>query len=263
MSTSKPKLIPRSARAYSDAEAENTWREDREFRQFLKEILATSETLNDLARRAIIQHRLSSQHVLTALRTMRVEGYPANMDTLLNLVKQIESGLPSPPMTGFLQMESMADREACTDDEDQDADLDAKRSIEDGMARNISPESNSQYEPHSPEYQTSDEIQMFAISSVSNSPLQPSNSVNLELPALPKKHTLFLLPPPTLPIPHQDPFLCRICFDKPRNAKVTPCGHDELCGDCAEVIVTCPSGSTKGAVCPFCRGEVWEVRLIS
>ncbi|KAI8854246.1 hypothetical protein BC829DRAFT_221271 [Chytridium lagenaria] len=80
---SKPRLVPRSARAYGD-EVENTWREDRAFQEFLKEILTTSETLETLARRAI-QLGHPAQRVLLAIRTIRLSNASSSptLDDLL------------------------------------------------------------------------------------------------------------------------------------------------------------------------------------
>ncbi|KAJ3114673.1 hypothetical protein HDU96_001817 [Phlyctochytrium bullatum] len=75
-------MVPRSARAYGD-EIDNTWREEKEFQMFLKEILSTSETLEGIARRAI-QLGHSPHHVLPAIRRLRLSGAPPTLNALLS-----------------------------------------------------------------------------------------------------------------------------------------------------------------------------------
>ena len=43
---------------------------------------------------------------------------------------------------------------------------------------------------------------------------------------------------------------CVVCFDKPRNAVLTPCGHADLCMDCAREI------ASRQALCPVCRTKI-------
>jgi len=60
----------------------------------------------------------------------------------------------------------------------------------------------------------------------------------------------FQRPEPPL-ISADDSNLCQICFEKPVNTVLVPCGHSGLCMECAQAIHSQP--------CPFCRRSISKV----
>ncbi|KAJ3112013.1 hypothetical protein HDU96_005057 [Phlyctochytrium bullatum] len=84
LSRSRPQMVPRTEtpRAGVPDEFANSWREDRAFQEFLKEILSSSETLEAIARRAI--HLGYPPHqVLPGLRQLRESTAPPTLEALL------------------------------------------------------------------------------------------------------------------------------------------------------------------------------------
>jgi hypothetical protein len=61
--------------------------------------------------------------------------------------------------------------------------------------------------------------------------------------------------PPAAPTPHPDAeeTLCVVSFDAPKEYAIVPCGHQCVCGPCAEQLT-----KTRTPMCPACRGPIRE-----
>lgn len=59
---------------------------------------------------------------------------------------------------------------------------------------------------------------------------------------------------PTLEVEQEDNSRCVICLEAKRDTLLTPCGHYNLCYDCAQSLLNVLA--PRKAQCPICRGTV-------
>jgi hypothetical protein len=50
---------------------------------------------------------------------------------------------------------------------------------------------------------------------------------------------------------------CVVCFDAPKEYVIVPCGHQCVCGACAEQLT-----KTRTPTCPVCRGPIRETMKV-
>ena len=64
---------------------------------------------------------------------------------------------------------------------------------------------------------------------------------------------------PAAPAPHPDAeeTMCVVCFDAPKEYAIVPCGHQCVCGECAEQLT-----KTRTPMCPVCRGPIRETMKV-
>jgi hypothetical protein len=48
-----------------------------------------------------------------------------------------------------------------------------------------------------------------------------------------------------------------VCFDAPKEYAIVPCGHQCMCGPCAEQLT-----KTRTPMCPVCRGPIRETMKV-
>jgi hypothetical protein len=65
--------------------------------------------------------------------------------------------------------------------------------------------------------------------------------------------------PPAAPAPHPDAeeTMCVVCFDAPKDHAIVPCGHQCVCGACAEQLA-----KTRTPTCPVCREPIRETMKV-
>ena len=96
----------------------------------------------------------------------------------------------------------------------------------------------------------------------------PAPAVSLGGPP-PRPPAVNSLPPAVRPAVHDDDDpqvisddphanVCSICYDKPRGARILPCGHDAFCLECIQQV---QRGEAAGGerICPICRRDIGQV----
>jgi hypothetical protein len=65
--------------------------------------------------------------------------------------------------------------------------------------------------------------------------------------------------PPAAPAPHPgaEEAMCAVSFDAPKEYIIVPCGHQCVCGACAEQLT-----KTRTPMCPVCRGPIRETMKV-
>jgi hypothetical protein len=65
--------------------------------------------------------------------------------------------------------------------------------------------------------------------------------------------------PPAAPAPHPgaEETMCVVSFDAPKEYAIVPCGHQCVCGPCAEQLT-----KTRTPTCPVCRGPIRETMKV-
>jgi hypothetical protein len=58
--------------------------------------------------------------------------------------------------------------------------------------------------------------------------------------------------PPAAPAPHPEEALCVLCLDAPKDHIIIPCGHQCVCGPCAEKL----KRVKRNPACPICREPI-------
>jgi hypothetical protein len=61
--------------------------------------------------------------------------------------------------------------------------------------------------------------------------------------------------PPAAPTPQAGEELCVLCLDAPKDHIIAPCGHQCVCGACAEELK-----KARHPLCPFCRTPIIHVQ---
>jgi E3 ubiquitin-protein ligase MUL1 len=58
--------------------------------------------------------------------------------------------------------------------------------------------------------------------------------------------------PPAAPAPQAEEEMCVLCLDAPKDHIITPCGHQCVCGACAEKL----KRVKRNPACPICREPI-------
>jgi hypothetical protein len=61
----------------------------------------------------------------------------------------------------------------------------------------------------------------------------------------------------TVSVTNEEDYLCVLCLDAPKDHIIVPCGHQCVCGVCANKLA-----KTKTPQCPLCRGAIRETMKV-
>jgi hypothetical protein len=63
--------------------------------------------------------------------------------------------------------------------------------------------------------------------------------------------------PPAAPNPGAEETMCVVCFDAPKDHIIVPCGHQCVCGACAQQLT-----KTRTPMCPVCREPIQQTMKV-